>query len=519
MKSMPVLPTYLSASTLAKEQKRNDRRLSLSMSILVFIATPLLVYIGIQIGFSYLLGGLAVLAIIGSISTWPVAGFFVIVVCTLLIEQDPLTINGVPAYYVYIFYWPPRLAGMVERPIGFLILFIFFVLICHRFVRRERLLYGGGLFWPFLIFMLCVAYGVVHGIISGGNFKIIVLEVRPFEYMFLAYLLAYNLVGSKKHIRLFFWLVIICAGIKSLQGVYIYAIALHGDLADNHQIMAHEESFFFVALLLLIILFSIHYRYRAQLYTALAIMPFTVIATVANQRRADYVALLVGVAVAWILVFVVKPKARKGLVIGMVVFLILGSAYVAAFYKSTGSLGEPAHAVVSVFHPDPTEAASNLYRYIEDYDLKFTVRQYPMGMGFGKEFLQPIPLPNILVLDPYYLYIPHNTIYWVWMRLGPIGYAAFWYLIGSIIVYGCMIARRLKDQYLQMVAIFIVSVIFMEVVVAYADYQLFFYRNVIYIGILVGILMRLLAIEKKESTPEHEDTRSSAQLTLSHGRS
>ena len=36
----------------------------------------------------------------------------------------------------------------------------------------------------------------------------------------------------------------------------------------------------------------------------------------------------------------------------------------------------------------------------------------------------------------------------------------------------------------------------MEIIVAYADYQLFFYRNVIYIGLLAGILMRLPDLDK-----------------------
>jgi hypothetical protein len=35
-------------------------------------------------------------------------------------------------------------------------------------------------------------------------------------------------------------------------------------------------------------------------------------------------------------------------------------------------------------------------------------------------------------------------------------------------------------------------------VVAFADYQLFFYRNVIYIGLLAGLLMKLPEVEKND---------------------
>jgi hypothetical protein len=37
----------------------------------------------------------------------------------------------------------------------------------------------------------------------------------------------------------------------------------------------------------------------------------------------------------------------------------------------------------------------------------------------------------------------------------------------------------------------------MEVILAYGDYQFFFYRNMIYVGIALGVLMKLPAIERK----------------------
>jgi len=37
----------------------------------------------------------------------------------------------------------------------------------------------------------------------------------------------------------------------------------------------------------------------------------------------------------------------------------------------------------------------------------------------------------------------------------------------------------------------------MEIVVAYADYQLYAFRNVIYLGVLIGILLKLPAMDQK----------------------
>jgi hypothetical protein len=88
------------------------------------------------------------------------------------------------------------------------------------------------------------------------------------------------------------------------------------------------------------------------------------------------------------------------------------------------------------------------------------------------------------------------------MRLGPLGYTALWYLIGTAIVSGCLIAKRLKNPELQLFAVFAVAALIMEVIVAYSDYQFFFYRNAIYIGIVLGVLFKLPAIARAESPEE-----------------
>jgi hypothetical protein len=488
---------FQTVSMVLKERRRSDLLLFLVLLVSMLALVPMLVVAGIALGFGYVFAVLVVMILTAVVIRWPIVGFFVVLVSALAIDQSPLdVVGGSPT--LYVLYWPSSLQGLPDRPIGFFMLFILVVVVLHGLLKREKILRGGELLIPFLLFFVCVIWGIVHGLSGGANLQILVEEVRSFWYLFLGYLLAYNLMRKKGHVRLMVWLVILCAGIKALQGVYIYIFVIHGDLAGNHQIMAHEESYFWVSVLLLIMLFSLHTKYRPQFYTALALLPFLLIALIANNRRADFVALLVGLVVAWILIFTIKRHARKSLLVVLLVTAVFVGAYVAAFYNGTGGFSSPARAIVSVFHPDPADAASNLYRDIENYDLKYTVKLNPMGLGFGKPFLEPILLPDLSALDPVYNYIPHNTIYWVWMRLGPIGFLALWYLFGAIIVRGSIIARQLKDTYLQLIAIYIVGMFVMEIIVAYADYQLSFYRNVIYVGLLAGVLMRLPKIDQKE---------------------
>jgi O-Antigen ligase len=492
-------------SVLMRAQKRNDRLLFMIVCATITLLTPLMVLTGIDTSIGVLLGIIAAVVVVTLVARWPLAGFFAITSCVVLIDQAPLLANVITDH-LYVYYWPPALEGLIERPIGFLFLIILFAMICHRFYKRQQLLKGGALIVPFLLFLLCLAGGAFYGWTTGGDLKIIVVELRPFIYLFESYLVAYNLVSRKRHVRIFFWLVIVGAGVKALQGIYLYFIALHGQLGDN-TLMSHEESFFFIGLLLLVVLLSLHGRNRTQLIAALCVLPFVIITLVLNDRRADYIALLAGLAVVWILMFLCKPSIRTLLVIIMLCGIVLGGAYVAVFANSTAGYALPARAVIAVFHPDPNDtrdAYSNLYRVIENYDLKFTIQRNNLlfGLGFGKPYLQPIPLTTVFqdigAQDIYYGYVPHNNIYWVWMRLGAVGFLAFWYLIGSIIVRGAHIARQLRDRYLQLVAIYAVAITVMEIIVSFADYQLFYYRNVIYVGLLAGILMKLGELDEEK---------------------
>jgi hypothetical protein len=332
---------------------------------------------------------------------------------------------------------------------------------------------------------------------SGGDLKITVVEVRPFWYFFLAYLLAYNVVTHKRHLRVFFWLVLASAGVKALQGVFVFLVYLHGQVPANN-LLSHEESYFFASAIVLFILLSLYHRDRPQWRLGLFSMPLVAFALVANQRRADYIALLAALAIIWLFLFCLKPRLRVRLAAGLLICVALGAGYIAAFTKVGGWIGAPARGIVSLFQPVPddyTKADSNAYRVAEDTDLKTTALQYPVfGMGFGKKFLQPVPLTDLSTLDPNYVYIPHNTIYWVWMRLGGVGFFVFWYLLGSAIVRGGLLARRLRDPYVQQAAIYIVACIVMEIIVAFADYQLFDFRTIIYAGLLMGLLMKLPAL-------------------------
>jgi hypothetical protein len=499
----PPAPGPNAAPNYEQAVARKNARAYLFLFVVTLLLTPLLILIGAEQGYGTILAAVAALIALALVPWRPILGLYLIVICAVVIEQEPLPGTPIGTDHVNIFFWPARLQGLPERPIGFFMLAVLLVIVIAAVLFRRRALFGGRLFYPFLFFFACLALGVLHGLASGGSFRIIVLEIRPWWYFFVSYILAYNIVSDVKHVRTILWITVLGTAIKGIQGVFIVYTYYGGQIEGHNEIMAHEQSYFFVLVLLLLIMMLLHHFQRALFFAILFSLPCLLLALVANNRRADYVALLLGILVAWTMVILVKPASRRVLVTVLTIFLILGGAYVLAFQKSGGALGQPARAVISVLNPnaaDARDAASNQYRIIENFDLKFTEKTSPiLGYGFGRPFLQPVVLPNVVDLDPYYLFIPHNNVLWVWMRMGPLGFAALWYLFGSAIVAGCMIVRRLKDPQLQFFAIFTLAAVVMEVILAYGDYQFFFYRNMIYVGIALGVLMKLPAIERAAS--------------------
>ncbi|HEU5347409.1 MAG TPA: O-antigen ligase family protein [Ktedonobacterales bacterium] len=508
----PADPPPVSGKSLASLHNRGtgrSTRLFLLLFLGTLVLTPLLILAGASQGYAEVLATIAALIALALVPWKPILGLYLVVISAVAIEQEPLPATPIGTDHLNIFFWPVKLQGLPERPIGFYILAILLILIVAHLLLRKRLLLGGRLFYPFIFFLACVAFGVLHGLATGGTFRIIVLEIRPFWYMFLTYILAFNIVTDIKHVRNIIWITVIGTAIKGVQGVFIVYEYLGGHIEGHNEIMAHEQSFFFVLVLLLLVMMLLHHFQRGLFIAILISLPCLLIALVANNRRADYVALLIGILVAWTLTILVKPMARRRLIPLLAICIVLGVGYVLAFQNKGGALGEPARAVISVFHPsaaDARDAASNAYRVIENYDLKYTAAQSPLlGYGFGKPFLQPVVLPNVVDLDPYYLYIPHNNILWIWMRLGPLGFGALWYLIGAAIISGCLIARRVKDPQLQFFAIFAIAMLVMEVILAYSDYQFFFYRNMIFVGMVLGVLFKLPAIARAAGKPTAED--------------
>jgi O-antigen ligase len=114
-----------------------------------------------------------------------------------------------------------------------------------------------------------------------------------------------------------------------------------------------------------------------------------------------------------------------------------------------------------------------------------------IGIGFGIPMAVIFPMADISYVYPLWNYIPHNTLLWIGMRMGALGYAAFFGLLAMAILQACRQLVTRKDPLITSLAAFAVAAIVAEMIQGYTDLQLDTYRNLIALGVVLGVINRL----------------------------
>ena len=115
---------------------------------------------------------------------------------------------------------------------------------CLRAVYTQTTnLRAGPLLLPIGVYMLFVLMAWLNGMLTGGDFKISLQEVRSQFYFGLAYLLAVNQVRDQRQFGAVLWTVAACAGFKGVLLTFRRYVTLHGLPLPDQGIDSHEEVF------------------------------------------------------------------------------------------------------------------------------------------------------------------------------------------------------------------------------------------------------------------------------------
>lgn len=356
--------------------------------------------------------------------------------------------------------------------------------------RKLTSFYTGLLFWPTMLFIAFITFGLVYGLGRGGNVNIGLWESRSIYYLPLMLVLTSNLIETRRHVNILLWLVMIAIFINGFIGSWFVATVLKFDLSTVDRIAGHPSSVHANTFFIMVIgswMFGASYARRLILPV---MMPFVLLSFFANQRRAAFVTL----AIALVFVFAVLYwHNRKAFFLIAPVAAIVGTLYIGAFWNSSGVIGMPARAIKSVVAEDASserDQSSNLYRILENINILFTIRMSPLiGVGFGQKFHIIAPMADISFFD-WWEYIPHNSVMWIWIKTGIGGFLAMLFMVGLSIIKGFQVLARMPGGDLSAIALTAVLYIIMHFIFAYVDMS-WEPQSMIYIGMSMGLINSL----------------------------
>jgi hypothetical protein len=353
--------------------------------------------------------------------------------------------------------------------------------------------------WPIaVLFFIWLGYSFVYGLTSNGDLLPALWELRALFYLGVMYFFVPQIIQDKQQLKNLIWVCIGAISFKALQGVARF-VRLGFSSEGAPSLTNHEDPLFFVSLIILffgLVLFKVDSRQRSILKWM--VIPL-IIGFFVAQRRATYG----GFAVALIAFIVLLPSVNRAKLLKIVLpGIAVFGLYLAIFWNSTSSAGYTAQILKSAFSKEEEFTGdryySNLYRDYEKYNLAVTVRNAPVtGIGFGKKYDMPLELWFI----PYTLrdYIPHNEILWLLVKTGAIGFFLFFLFLNSYLFYASSVFSHLNDSYLKAVCAIAIVAVVSQVVVSYYDLQLTYYRNMIYLGVLMGLVPVFELIDKQSN--------------------
>lgn len=382
-----------------------------------------------------------------------------------------------------------------EVPISFFELLLatgFCTWLMRKVATRTFKLRLGALIVPISMYIFCVIYGIANGLTSGGDYHIALFEARAQFYFLIAYLMALNTGDDAERIvPTMYWIQAICIGIKGILCTFRFVFTLHGHTVPEQGIGSHEELFFFNLFevqLLVLWLGNCEPKLRKVM---LCLLPFVIAANLANERRAATAGFAIVLPVLLATAYMAFPARRQLLTKLCICILAISAVYFPVFWNKTGLVAQPARAIKSQIMPDGRDFSSDFYRMEEDANLMATLKEEGpvFGYGYGKKFHKVVQMVDLSDVDPMILYVAHDQILWIWMRLGTVGFTCFWIMVCSILIYGAQRAHNpnLTDDQ-RCAALYGLCTMVMLMIFGLLDKQLSNVRDMLFASMWVGAM-------------------------------
>ena len=483
--------SHLEANSVRNQMRRNQRNwwlmylaylgLGAAVMLLMFRATPSPAFIAMAL---YVLGAAIILYN-------PRLGVYLMLFLTLVGDSFLIT------WYPFFKNLSSRESllfihdSLIVSPLETYIVLAFISWLGRRLPFKRAVLHHGPLFWPTMLFTGFVIFGLIFGLGTGGNVNIALWEARALFYIPALLILVTNLFTSREHMNRLVWVAVLAIFAEGVYGTIYFFTVLGGSLAGIERLTEHAASIHansvFVFAIAAWLFRDVSWSKRL---IPLLLLPPILITYLVSQRRSAFVILFV--ALIFLGAFMYHQRRRLFYFLAPVA-LVGGLLYTVVFWNVQNPLGLPAQAVKSIVAPSSASAAdqqSDVYRQIENFNILITIRENPLtGVGFGQKFYMVIPLPDISFFV-WWEYITHNSIVWMWMKTGMLGFISMLFLLTVSLSTGVRAVWRTRGGDYAVIGLTATVFVAMHFMYAYVD-MAWDVQSMVYLGAMMGIINRI----------------------------
>ncbi|MCP3137187.1 exopolysaccharide repeat unit polymerase [Pyxidicoccus xibeiensis] len=305
--------------------------------------------------------------------------------------------------------------------------------------------------------LVAILWMEVRGIARGGDFKNSLWQWHQGAMLpFIVAMYHYAFRGPQDWPALA--KTIVAAGItKALIGSYFALVIVPALGVFVEYTTSHSDSMTFIFCMLVAMVRFIEKPKAAHVIRGLGIMAIILMGMVFNDRRLAYVS-LGGCLLA---VFLISPwTPLKRFVVRLVPFMApIIAVYIAIGWNRPTGPFAPVETIKSLIEGQGGEGNLD-YRDIENLDMIATWAQFPiLGTGYGHEFLEPIPLPDIAFVFPTYRFHPHNSLLGLFAFGGLIGYTGVWMYLAATVFFAVRAYHRSNVSEHRAAALIIVGMV------------------------------------------------------------
>ncbi len=261
----------------------------------------------------------------------------------------------------------------------------------------------------------------VWGAVNGGTMRSSLFQIRQFLWLPLQTFVLSYAMRDLRDFRTLGLTITAAALFKLVLGLYFMQQEVWSANLEVPFMTGHQDSVLYVVVFFGWIAAWLHERSWRRLVQAALVAGPMMAAIVVNDRRLAYVS-IVGVFVAFypLLRGRTKQQARKVLFAAAPLLLL----YLALARTISTGIFAPGAELMGIAN---VEDSSTQWREIENTDLIYTLlRQRVLGTGWGHEFVEFIPLPDVSGAYREYLLMAHNSVLWLLGIAGIVGFTLLW---------------------------------------------------------------------------------------------